>query len=76
MPVYEYLCEGCGKRFDVKQSMTEEPLKDCPECRGKVKRLISGGNGFAVKGQSETPCGSAMRCCGNANPCSTPGCSR
>jgi predicted nucleic acid-binding Zn ribbon protein len=30
--------------------MTDEPLKRCPECRGKVTRLIGTGAGIIFKG--------------------------
>lgn len=50
MPTYEYECTKCGHRFDAFQQMSEEPLKRCPECRGKVERLISGGAGVIFKG--------------------------
>jgi putative FmdB family regulatory protein len=50
MPTYEYECEKCHHQFERFQSMTEEPVKVCPVCGGKVKRLISGGGGFLFKG--------------------------
>ncbi|MBM3319127.1 MAG: zinc ribbon domain-containing protein [Candidatus Eisenbacteria bacterium] len=50
MPTYEYECERCGHRFERFQSITEKPVKRCPECRGKVKRVLSGGAGFLFKG--------------------------
>jgi len=50
MPTYEYECRRCGYRFERFQSMTEEPLKRCPKCRGKVQRLLSPGGGFLFKG--------------------------
>jgi putative FmdB family regulatory protein len=50
MPTYEYECEKCGHRFDVFQSMTEPHRKRCPKCRGKVRRLVSGGAGIVFKG--------------------------
>ena len=50
MPTYEYECKSCGHRFEKSQSMTAEPLKDCPKCHKKVKRLISSGSGFIFKG--------------------------
>ncbi|MFH1277471.1 MAG: FmdB family zinc ribbon protein [Candidatus Eisenbacteria bacterium] len=50
MPTYEYECQRCGHRFERFQSMTDEPVKRCPECRGKVNRLLSGGAGFIFKG--------------------------
>ena len=50
MPTYDYQCTECGHTFEAFQSMTEEPLKKCPECNGKVKRLIGGGSGLIFKG--------------------------
>ncbi|MCX7991522.1 MAG: zinc ribbon domain-containing protein [Proteobacteria bacterium] len=49
MPTYEYLCENCGYQFEKEQRITEDPLKECPQCKGVVKRLISNGN-FILKG--------------------------
>ncbi len=50
MPTYEYLCLECEHRFEAFQSMTEDPLAECEECGGKVKRLIGTGAGFIFKG--------------------------
>ena len=50
MPTYQYKCHDCGHLFEEFQSITEEPLTECPECGGKVARLISGGAGFLFKG--------------------------
>ena len=50
MPTYEYECEKCHHQFEKSQSITDEPVKVCPVCGGKVKRLISGGGGFLFKG--------------------------
>jgi len=40
MPTYEYECETCGIRFERFQRMTDEPLKQCPECDGPVHRVL------------------------------------
>jgi putative FmdB family regulatory protein len=50
MPTYEYKCYDCGTRFERFQSITDEAIQDCPECKGKVKRLISAGAGLIFKG--------------------------
>lgn len=50
MPTYDYLCDKCGHRFDEIQKMSDPPLTRCPECKGKVKRVISGGVGVVFKG--------------------------
>ena len=50
MPTYDYVCEDCGHHFEEFQSITAEPLLQCPKCQGRVKRLIGIGNGFLFKG--------------------------
>jgi len=50
MPTYEYECTKCGYTFEKFQRMSEEPLKRCPKCRCKVKRLIGSGAGIIFKG--------------------------
>ena len=50
MPTYDYKCTKCGYTFELFQRMTEEPKKRCPECRGKLERLIGGGAGLLFKG--------------------------
>ena len=54
MPLYEYQCEDCGVRFERRQRINDEPVTVCPECEGKVHRLIQPvgiifkGSGFYV----------------------------
>ena len=50
MPTYDYKCTFCGHQFEVFQSISAEPLSECPVCGGKVERLIGGGNGLIFKG--------------------------
>lgn len=52
MPNYDYLCESCGHRFEVFQSMNDPKLVDCPQddCEGKVRRLLGTGAGLIFKG--------------------------
>jgi len=50
MPTYEYECKTCSHSFEVFQSMSDQPLKDCPECGKEVRRLIFGGTGVIFKG--------------------------
>ncbi|WP_041278063.1 FmdB family zinc ribbon protein [Desulfotalea psychrophila] len=49
MPVYEYECSKCEKVFEVQQRMSDDPLTECPECHGAVKKLMS-VNSFQLKG--------------------------
>jgi putative FmdB family regulatory protein len=65
MPIYEYLCQSCGKKFEVLQKFSDEPLLTHPECGGKVDKLVSTsalqfkGSGWYVndyaKGQTAKP---------------------
>lgn len=50
MPTYEYECRKCGHRFERFQSITAAPVKTCPQCKGRVARLLSGGAGIIFKG--------------------------
>ncbi|RLD11154.1 MAG: zinc ribbon domain-containing protein [Chlamydiae bacterium] len=50
MPTYEYECKNCKYVFEAFQSMSAKPLRKCPKCGGKVKRLIGTGSGIIFKG--------------------------
>ena len=50
MPTYEYHCDGCGRDFEVKQRISEEPLKTHDGCGGAVRRLLSPAP-FILKGE-------------------------
>lgn len=51
MPTYDYKCGSCNHTFEVMQSIKDEPLTKCPNCgKNKLKKLISGGTGFILKG--------------------------
>ncbi|MFC2011346.1 FmdB family zinc ribbon protein, partial [Chloroflexota bacterium] len=42
MPIYEYECEKCACRFELKRRFDEDEGDPCcPQCRGKVRRLFS-----------------------------------
>lgn len=49
LPIYEYECLECGKKFETMQKITEEPLTSCPSCSGKVRKLVSNCS-FQLKG--------------------------
>jgi putative FmdB family regulatory protein len=64
MPLYEYQCESCAKRFERIQKFSDPPVETCPSCGGHVKKLMSSpaiqfkGSGwyitdYAKKTQSE-----------------------
>lgn len=41
MPLYEYLCESCGHRFERIQKFSDAPLTECPSCGGRVEKQVS-----------------------------------
>ena len=42
MPLYEYECESCGKRFEKIQKFSDPLVDVCPNCgKGPVKKLPS-----------------------------------
>jgi putative FmdB family regulatory protein len=60
MPVYEYACTECGTRLEARQSFTDDALTVCPECTGRLRKLLSPvgvvfkGSGF-YRTDSRTP---------------------
>ena len=51
MPTYDYLCDACGHRMELFQSMSDTPKRTCPECKSrKFKRLIGTGAGVIFRG--------------------------
>ncbi len=54
MPIYEYECERCQHRFEVRQGFHDEPRAECPRCKEKARRvfhptpIIFKGSGFYV----------------------------
>ena len=52
MPTYTYACTECGHEFDIRQSFTDDPLTDCPDCAdgaGRLRKVIH-PVGIAFKG--------------------------
>jgi putative FmdB family regulatory protein len=41
MPIYEYVCQACGKKTEIIQRIRERPLRICPHCGGKLKKAFS-----------------------------------
>jgi putative FmdB family regulatory protein len=49
MPTYEYACTKCGEHLEAVQSFTDDPLKKCPACGGRLKKVF-GNVGIVFKG--------------------------
>ncbi|MBN1263855.1 MAG: zinc ribbon domain-containing protein [Anaerolineales bacterium] len=66
MPIYEYTCSECGKRFDTLRSMSaaDDPIP-CPDCgSGQTKRALSL---FCARGESGLVAGGGGSSCGTCS---------
>lgn len=67
MPTYEYQCKKCKKHFELFQKISDPPAEKCPECQGKVERLISPaaftlkGGGWYKDGYSSSGSGTSVK---------------
>ncbi len=41
MPIYEYKCLDCGNNLEAMQKISDEPLRECPKCSGKLEKQWS-----------------------------------
>ncbi|HEY96319.1 MAG TPA: hypothetical protein G4O15_15450 [Dehalococcoidia bacterium] len=54
MPIYEYECSECSKRFELRRSFSDESEVLCPDCKCAAIRIFSPvpiifkGSGFYV----------------------------
>ena len=49
MPLYEYLCDDCGRQFELIRKFSDPPVEKCPTCGGTVRKLMS-SPAFQFKG--------------------------
>ena len=74
MPIYEYICEGCGLKFEqLQRSMSNDLKPKCPTCGSpETERALSlfavGAEGGAKSSPSAPMCG---RCGDAPGSCST-----
>ena len=40
MPTYTYQCDSCGHGFEAVQRFADDPLTECPQCCGSIRRVI------------------------------------
>ena len=58
MPIYEYRCEPCEKRFESFVMSSSEQV-NCPDCQGEVKKLMSTFASVVPGGYKATTMGGA-----------------
>lgn len=70
MPTYQYACTECGHQLEAVQSFTDEPLTECPQCTGRLRKQFSAvgvvfkGSGFYrtdSRSSSKSSSGSAAK---------------
>ncbi len=49
MPTYEYACTACGHRLEAVQRFSDDPLTECPECGGELRKVYA-PVGIVLKG--------------------------
>ena len=51
MPTYDYECDSCGHKFELFQSIKDNAIRKCPECKKlKLRRLFGTGAAIVFKG--------------------------
>ena len=49
MPIYEFVCELCGRLVERLQKISDPPPDACPECGGRMAKIMSRSS-FQLKG--------------------------
>lgn len=63
MPVYDYKCSRCGRRFELVTSISKRDEARCPDCGGEVSRVYQGKCAFGATGKT------GGGCSGNCSGC-------
>jgi putative FmdB family regulatory protein len=71
MPLYEYFCDNCNTKFEMRRAMSEsDAATACPECQSeKVERQIS--LVFAMTGGEQSSSAPTGCGCGGACGCAS-----
>jgi len=65
MPIFEYLCKGCGKRFEA--IVLGSQHAECPQCSGNdLEQQLSkfAAHSHSSSGAGSMPCGAPSGGCG------------
>jgi putative FmdB family regulatory protein len=56
MPIYEYECDKCGERFELRRGIAEsDDAVKCPKCGDEYLRRVISSFGIASSGNSCAP---------------------
>ena len=76
MPRYDYECDSCHHRFELKQSFDSDPVATCPQCEHSARRkfhsvpVVFKGSGWYVNdyGKRGTAAGAPTESKDSADP--------
>jgi putative FmdB family regulatory protein len=81
VPTYEYACTACGHRLEAVQRFSDDPLTECPECGGELRKvyapvgIVLKGSGFyktdsraAASSNGSSKKGAETKADGDASP--------
>ncbi len=72
MPTYQYACTACAERLEVVQKFTDDPLTECPECGGALRKVFSAvGVVFKGSGFYKTDSRSSSKPAASSSPSSS-----
>jgi putative FmdB family regulatory protein len=40
VPIYEYRCDDCGALIEAFQKMSDDPLTECEQCGGPLRKVL------------------------------------
>jgi putative FmdB family regulatory protein len=87
MPIYEYECAFCSRRFERIQKIEDDAQSSCPECGRKAQRVAASAVAFIQGRESHgmhrvrdlgSSCSlddTGVTCCGRSRRCDEPPCS-
>lgn len=77
MPVYAYKCKSCGHQLEVRQSFSDAPLSECPQCGGELRKqfnsvgVVFKGSGFYRNDSRSSGSSSSASSSGSSSSSST-----
>ena len=75
MPIYEFECSGCGRRFELLLRLDSASARPCPQCGQTATRVMSAVSAIVPSDPSGRPdsartgCDRSRPCCGREEPC-------
>ena len=73
MPTYESACAECGERLEAVQKFSDDPLTECPACRGRLRKVFSPvgivfkGSGFYRTDSRSSPAANGAKANGSSS---------